>query len=108
MMKLNLDTSFFSVVCELGRTLYTPELELADMHKRQLVEDIKTGQLEQVKAILEFNPVEGWCSDITEDVLSAAFPDMQDSDNDPAGENVGYRSERIDGQLAGVARRIAA
>ncbi|WP_209000414.1 hypothetical protein [Labrenzia sp. DG1229] len=107
-MKPNLDTSFFSVVCELGKTLYTPEFELADMHKSQLVEDIMTGQLEQVRAVLEFNPVEGWCSDITEDVLSAAFPDMHDSDNGPAGDSLGYRSERIDGQLAGVARRFAA
>ena len=35
-MKPNLDTSIFSVICELGDCLYTPEFELADMRKHRL------------------------------------------------------------------------
>lgn len=107
-MKPNLDTSIFSVICELGDCLYTPEIELAGMRKHRLVDDIRNGQLEQVRAVLEFNPAEGWCNDITEDVLSEAFPDLQDPKEDAPEDWSDYGAERIDSRRAGIAVRVAA
>lgn len=107
-MRPNLDRTMFSVICEIETCLYTPELELADMRKHKLVEDIRNGQLEQVRAVLEFNAVEGWCNDITEDVMSEAFPDPQDIWSDTREDWSDYRAERIENRRAGVSARVAA
>lgn len=107
-MKPNLDTAIFSVICEIESCLYTPEFELADMHKHKLVDDIRNGQIEQVRAVLEFNPVEGWCNDITEDVLREAFPNRQEPGEDALEDWSDYGAERIDNRRAGIAARIAA
>ncbi|WP_305986094.1 hypothetical protein [Roseibium sp. MMSF_3544] len=108
-MKVDLDTSFFSVVCELGNALYTPEIDLTDMRVGQLIEDIRTGQYENVRAVLECNPVEGWCNDITEDVLTAAFPETSDGESHIQEEDWSdYRRDRIDAWRAGVVSRAAA
>ncbi|MBO6893864.1 MAG: hypothetical protein JJ866_18135 [Roseibium sp.] len=105
-MRLNLDVSLFSVVCELGNCLYVPETDLDDMQLDQIIDDIGKGQLENVRAVLEFNPAEGWCNDITADVL-AAVPGEDDElhDDDDLAD---YASERIDGRRAGVKVRVAA
>lgn len=107
-MQPNLDTSFFSIICELGNSLYTPEIDLADMRRLQLIEDIRDGQFENVRAILEFNPEEGWCNNITEEVLAEAT----DGDGSPTAGPVknwsDYGTERIEAQRAGVRRRVAA
>ena len=107
-MTPNLDTSIFSVICELGNSLYTPEIDLSDMRRHQLIEDIRTGQFEKVRAILEFNPVEGWCSDITEDVLSAAFPGERNIEDSSETDWSDYRREQIDCRQAGIRARVAA
>lgn len=107
-MKPNLDTSIFSVICELGNCLYTPEFELSELRKYKLVEDIRNGQLEQVRAVLEFNPAEGWCCDITEDVINEAFPDRQDPNSDAPENWSDYGAERIDSRRAGVTVCVAA
>jgi len=105
-MALNLDMSFFSVICDLGNCFYMPETDLADMNLARIVEDLQAGQLERVQAILEFNPAEGWCNDVTGAVFAAAFPEPQE---DATGENWSdYRGERIDARRAGVSARVAA
>lgn len=108
-MALNLDCSFFSVVCDLGNCLYTPETELEKMSFTQIVRDIREGQLENVRAVLEYNPSEGWCNDVTGDVLEAARPHPeQDLTQDRNHDWSDYRSERIDARLAGVGQHAAA
>ncbi|WP_428647787.1 hypothetical protein [Roseibium sp.] len=108
-MPLNLDTSFFSVVCELGGDLYVPETDLQDMTWKRIVADIRSGQFERVKAVLEFNPAEGWCNDVTGDVMTAAFPAEEVTATDRREINWSdYRSECLDGRLAGVAVTVAA
>nr|WP_319383198.1 hypothetical protein [uncultured Roseibium sp.] len=107
-MRPNLDTSIFSIICEIGNCLYTPEVDLADMRAHKLVEDIRTGQLERVRAVLEFNPVEGWCNDITEDVMRKAFPERDDL-RECAPENWSdYEAERVECRRAGITARVAA
>ncbi|MCV0427168.1 MAG: hypothetical protein K5905_17035 [Roseibium sp.] len=106
-MGLSFDTSFFSIICELNGALYTPEFDLTDMRISQIIQDLRSGQFENVHAILEFNPAEGWCNDVTSDVLTAAFE--EETDINPEVENwPEYSRERIDGQRAGIASRVAA
>jgi len=104
-MVLNLDRTFYSVICDLGNCYYTPELDLADMGMKQIVEDVRAGQFERVLAVLEFNPVEGWCNDVTEPVLAQAYPDDETISNFDWSD---YRSEGIDGHRAGITLKSAA
>ncbi|MES0880532.1 hypothetical protein [Roseibium sp. SCP14] len=106
-MGLNFDTSFFSIVCELNGTLFTPEFDLSDMRVSQIIEDLRSGQFENIHAILEFNPAEGWCHNITEEILAAAF--CNEYDRQDCNENWSdYGQERIEARLAGVTTRVAA
>ncbi|WP_299817603.1 hypothetical protein [uncultured Roseibium sp.] len=112
-MPLNLDMSFFWVICELEGSLYLPEADLEGMSLRRIIGDIRSGQIENIQAILETNPAEGWCNDITTDILAAAFPETG-PDIEPDEENVlsdenwsDYSSERLNGRLAGIRVRVA-
>ena len=106
-MGLNYDTSFFSIICELNGAFYTPEFDLADMRMPQVIQDLRSGQFENVHAILEFNPAEGWCNDVTSDVLNAAFQAQTGAGSE--SENWSdYSRERIDSHRAGIAARVAA
>ncbi|MCK7613624.1 hypothetical protein [Roseibium sediminicola] len=104
-MSLNLDRSFYSVISDLGKCLYTPEMELDEMSLPQIIRDLRAGQLENVRAILEFNPAEGWCNDVTGDVLAAAFP-AEIGTVEPDWSD--YHEERLDGHRAGVSVLVAA
>jgi hypothetical protein len=109
-MSLNLDVSLFSVICELGNCLYVPETELEDMQFHQIIDDISEGQIENVRAVLEFNPVEGWCNDVTDDVL-AAVCEKEKAYDELSGtreNHSDYSAERIDGPRAGVSVLVAA
>lgn len=107
-LALNLDMSFYSVICELGNCFYTPETDLADMSLHRIIEDLQAGQLEKIQAVLEFNPAEGWCNDITSAVLSAAFPEIGEDGEETAENWSDYRTERLTARLAGVTARVAA
>jgi len=108
-MALNLDNSFFSVVCELNNCLYTPETDLEDMTLRRIVDDVRSGQLENVRAVLEYNPAEGWCADVTDDVFDAIRPEEDNPDEGDEPQNWSdYDRERIDGRLAGIDLHVAA
>ncbi|KZM48997.1 hypothetical protein [Labrenzia sp. OB1] len=113
-MPVNLDMSLFWVICEMDRSLYLAEADLENMSLHRIIGDIRDGQLENVQAILETNPAEGWCNDITGDVLAAAFPengpdiDQEDEDKTSAENWSDYSSERLNGRLAGVRVRVAA
>lgn len=98
------DFQFFTVVCETAGTLHTAELELDEMTFGKVVEAIAAGQVENVKAVYEFNPAEGWSNDVTADVMAAAFPE-QDEDGEDLSD---YSAERITPALAGVETRVAA
>ncbi len=105
-MALNLDMSFFSIICDLGNCLYSAETDLEDMKTDRIVADIRSGQLENVQAVLEFNPAEGWCNDVTSAVLAEAL-----SDELPCSTEYGawsdYSTERVDGHRAGVVMKAA-
>ncbi|GAB4527189.1 MAG: hypothetical protein Tsb0019_29240 [Roseibium sp.] len=104
-MVLNLDMPFYSVICELGNCYYTPEIDLEEMSLARIIGDVRDGQFEKVRAVMEFNPVEGWCNDFTGDVLSAAFPEKEEP---PDTDWSDYRDERIDPRRAGLTAVVAA
>lgn len=106
-MELHLDTSFFAIVCELDGALYTTEIDVADMRTSQIIEDIRAGQLENVRAVFEFNPAEGWCADVTRDVMDNANTEAETGE-DHTDFWSDYNSERLDARRAGVRTRVAA
>ncbi len=108
---LNLDRTFYSVICHLRGDAYARETDLVDMDFDQIVKDIIDGQIEEILAVFAFNPAEGWANDVTEDVLAAAFPEADD-DTPPdgsqgGGEPCAYNSERIGVFEAGCGRWAA-
>ena len=108
---LNLDRTFYSVICHLTGEAYARETDLIDMDFDQIVKDITDGQIEEILAVLAFNPAEGWANDVTEDVLAAAFPE-EDDDTGPDGSQGGgdpcaNTSERIGAFEAGCGRWAA-
>jgi hypothetical protein len=105
-MALNLDMTFYSVICELGNCYYTPEIDLEEMNLARIIGEVRDGQFEKVRAVLEFNPAEGWCNDVTGDVLTAAFPEEEQEPTETAWSD--YRDERIDARRAGVTSIVAA
>jgi len=102
-MSLNTDTTFYSIICTVGQVVVSHEVDLEDMRFNKIVEDIRDGQIEDVVAVFEFNPAEGWSKDVTADVMAAALPE-QDQDDDYSD----YRAERVSGAVAGVEHRLAA
>ncbi len=100
---INLDTSFFSVVCELKKCRYMPETDLENMTTMQIIDDIRTGQLENILAVMEYNPVEGWCRNITEEILAAASPALKVcTEHGQADAWHDYRSEMVEARRAGI------
>jgi hypothetical protein len=73
------DHMVYFVLC--GPGTFAPERNLSDMDRATTVRDIATGQFEGVVQVLECNPVEGICRDVTDDVMrDAAFYILEDTD----------------------------
>lgn len=66
------DTMIYFVLCRYRSGLAWAERDPANMSRRDTIADIMTGDLENIVTILECNPVEHVCSDVTEDVLAEA------------------------------------
>lgn len=47
---------------------YLPERKLSDLDRATTVKDIAAGQYEDLIQVIELNPVEGICRDVTEDM----------------------------------------
>jgi len=47
---------------------YLPERKLSDLDRATTVKDVADGQYEDISQIIECNPVEGTCRDVTEDI----------------------------------------
>ena len=66
---MNLDLSFFAILCRNARVDFLAERSLADTTSRaETIRDILTGQVEDVQRVIEFNPVEGTARDVSEDI----------------------------------------
>lgn len=69
---MNPDAMTYFVLCRYKSGLAWAERDPANMSRRDTIADIMTGDLENIVTILECNPVEHVCSDVTEDILSEA------------------------------------
>lgn len=59
------DRSLFTVIRDYGKLgLESQPLE-PTVTAEQIAADIASGQIDRVVAVIEFNPIEGWSSDIT-------------------------------------------
>ena len=47
---------------------YLPERKLSDLDRATVIKDIAGGQYEDLIQVIELNPVEGTCRDVTEDI----------------------------------------
>ncbi|MBN9601846.1 MAG: hypothetical protein J0G33_02835 [Afipia felis] len=79
---------------------YVPERDVADMDRKAVVADIACGELEDVLQVLEMNPAEHVCSDVTSDILrEAAFSILNDTDYDDLND---WQRDFIDRNAAGA------
>ncbi|MFN3247722.1 hypothetical protein [Roseibium album] len=101
-MSPNTDFQFYAVVIEVAGECVTAERALSEMSFDKIVADIAGGQLEDVKAVFEFNPAEGWSNDVTAEIMEAAFPEQDDEDFSD------YSADRITADMAGIKTRVAA
>lgn len=72
MTAINPDTMIYFCLVRYKSGLQWAERDPANMSRRDTIADIMTGDLKNVVTILECNPVEHLCSDVTEDILSEA------------------------------------
>lgn len=61
---MNIDRQFYTVIS----STVVHERRLSDIGDRaQTIRDIRTGQIEDVQRVIEYQPVEDWSRDVSED-----------------------------------------
>lgn len=100
---LNLDRmSYLILECDRAGNIWIAEREWADMDRATTVDDIASGQFENLVSVIEFNPVEHGSRDVTEDFASEVAARWAD---EPLNE---FRREFIEFHLGvSVANRFA-
>lgn len=69
---MNSDQMIYFVLCQYNSGLEWAARDPANMNRRETIIDIQSGELPNVVTVLECNPVEGICHDVTDDVLREA------------------------------------
>lgn len=69
---MNHDTMIYFVLCQFKAGPEWVARDPANMNRRETVIDIRSGELPNVLMVLECNPVERLCNDVTEDILAEA------------------------------------
>jgi len=64
---MNNDRSIFFVLCQFRSGLEWVARDPANMSRKETLIDIRSGELPTVLQVLECNPVERICSDVTDD-----------------------------------------
>jgi hypothetical protein len=62
------DQMVYLVVMDHKSGAYFPEQSVAETDRKTVVRDIASGQYDGLLQVLELNPVEGICRDVTEDI----------------------------------------
>lgn len=50
---------------------YLPEQSVSELDRATVIKDIADGQYEDLRQVIEFNPVEHICNDVTEEICDA-------------------------------------
>lgn len=70
----HLDRSFFSVMVDHSRDIGVSLVERdIDDNRAEIIFDIKGGEYHRVLAVMEFNPIEGWASNISDEIAQAVI-----------------------------------
>lgn len=62
------DRMTYLAICSSKSGTYVRERDVADTDRKTTVADIASGEIEDMVQVLELNPVEGTCRDVTEDI----------------------------------------
>ena len=62
------DRMAYLVIVNCPRGGYSPEQNVAEMDRATVLRDIAAGQYEDISQVLELNPVEKICNDVTADI----------------------------------------
>lgn len=66
---MNIDKQIYIVLRQFESKIYIRERELSDsMNRQKLVNEIVSGELDDVVQVWEFNPFEKWSNDISADI----------------------------------------
>lgn len=76
MIRTTPDAMLYFIQCDFGK-LGLAWLERSDTSRTALIRDILSGEVQDVTAILECNPVEHVCSDVTADILAIAQREVE-------------------------------
>lgn len=69
---MKLDQMFYLIFeADRAGNIWLAERELADMDKATTLDDIASGQFEDLVSVIEFNPAEHTSRDVTEDMARA-------------------------------------
>jgi hypothetical protein len=85
---MNLDKMFVLIINDYGpHGIAFAETGLADATFEKACEDLHSGQFSNPRAVIEFNPVEGRCRDITEEVMEVVreMNEAADAEAGPQG-----------------------
>lgn len=74
------DRMAYVVICDHSGGAYLPEQNVSELDRKTVVSLIASGEFDNVKQVLECNPIEGICRDCTDDVMTeAAFAIIKDT-----------------------------
>ncbi len=83
---MNLDRmSYLVLECDRAGNIWIAEREWSDMDRATTLDDIASGQFEDLVSVIEFNPVEHGSRDCTEDFARAVMTRWADN-GDPLTE----------------------
>jgi hypothetical protein len=91
------DRMAYLVRCQFRDCLAWAEREDGDTDRATTVDHIRTGNLSNVVTVLELNPVEGICHDVTDEILAEAEQARIDRQTEPASLETSL--ERMRGML---------
>ncbi len=69
---MNHDRMIYFVLCQYNSGPAWAERDPANMTRHETVIDIRSGELPNVRMVLECNPVERICNDVTDEIMSEA------------------------------------
>jgi hypothetical protein len=106
----NLDQPLHAILCRIrarggAAGWYAVERAAEDMTRAATIRDIKAGQVEDVVAVLAFNPVEHVADDVTEDIAIAIAGSFDSGRADPGRAARLHRNPRRPRLRARPARR---
>lgn len=77
-MTINLDMMRYIVIADHRSGAFLPERDLCNLDRKTTVQDIATGQIEDVMHVIEWNAAEKTSRDVTDDIMREAAESILD------------------------------